>query len=102
MHLQGSALNEDSRGGQVALLHSELRRLTLVVPLRESSNRWFGPDTRRAVEQFQRGQDIPVTGLVDEVTAAKLGAAVMAIERDPPERSVSGRVMRPDGTPLRG
>jgi peptidoglycan hydrolase-like protein with peptidoglycan-binding domain len=39
----------------------------------------YGPSTVAAVEELQRANDLPVTGLVDQATAAALEAAVLQV-----------------------
>ena len=76
MNLQGRNLSQRSRGDDVRLLHSELRKLGYTLPKQERNRRYFGPFTRKAVLDFQRKHSLQATGIVDKTTAAKINAEI--------------------------
>jgi hypothetical protein len=69
-------------GEEIAALHRQLSALGIAVPDSEVERRFFGPGTQQAVREFQRRNRLPVTGTVDEATAAALDAADRARPRE--------------------
>jgi hypothetical protein len=78
MNLEGRDLRPGLTGQDVTNLHDALAAAgeTVLAPERES--RTFGPGTQKAVESFQRSQQMPLTGIVDPATAEKLTQAGIA------------------------
>jgi hypothetical protein len=62
-------------GEEVVSLHRRLSALGIAVPDSEVERRFFGPGTQQAVREFQRRNRLPVTGTVDQATAAAIDAA---------------------------
>ena len=93
-------LNRRDRGRAVAALHKAIHRLlesrqflddddaarrALTKALSgEAKESTYGPGTARAVAAFQSGHDLEPSGLIDEATAAALGAALAKADRRPP------------------
>jgi hypothetical protein len=73
----------------VRALHTELARRRFHVPRDEVARCYFGPGTRQAVIQFQRGAGLSLTGAADPRTMSALGVSlaveVAAAEPAPPE-----------------
>lgn len=97
----------------VRRLHTELMQRRFHVPRDEVARCYFGPGTRQAVMQFQRGAGLPLTGVADSRTIFALGVS-LAVEvvaagpappgREPPARKAvnancpwSGKPVHPDG-----
>ena len=70
--MANAPLSVGAYGDIVARLHDSLRQLGFQLPASEVDRRFFGPATRLAVQQFQKDQDLPVTGEVDSATAEVL------------------------------
>src|SRR5271157_6017445 len=87
MTLQGRNLTQGLTGPDVAELQTELAQLSYTVPAAEQANSSFGPGTLAAVQKFQTGQELPVTGIVDAATAAALSTTIQ-----PNTYTVSGTV----------
>ncbi len=102
MELQGRELTVGMQGDDVRLLHTELRILAFRIAESERADAAFGGSTTEAVGTFQGAEGLPVTGVVDKETAARINVRVD--ERTPPVREfvVRGTVMRPDGRPAEG
>ncbi len=76
-------------GQEVGALHGRLLALDIAVPESEVERKFFGPGTQQAVREFQRRNRLPVTGTVDERTAAAMDAAHSisprkVVHREPP------------------
>lgn len=76
MELQNRELSIRMRGGDVALLQTELAELNFDIPVSEIERSHFGTGTRDAVNAFQGRHGLPVTGVVDERTAVRINAEV--------------------------
>jgi glycosidase len=68
-------LDVGSLGEHVKDLHRKLVKHGFGIPSRELDRVFFGPGTRSAIVQCQRNLGLPITGIVDELTNAKLEAA---------------------------
>src|ERR1700692_435770 len=68
-------LDVGSLGEHVKDLHRKLVKHGFGIPSRELDRVFFGPGTRSAIVQCQRNLGLPITGIVDEFTNAKLEAA---------------------------
>lgn len=79
MNLQGRNLSLRIRGNDVRVLHIELRKLGYTIPGQEYGRRNFGLFTRKAILDFQRKQNLPDNGVVDEATAKRINEAVDAL-----------------------
>ncbi|HEX9200977.1 MAG TPA: neuraminidase-like domain-containing protein [Acidobacteriaceae bacterium] len=90
MNLQGRDLKQDMSGADVRLLHSELAQLGIAIPEAESGHAVFGPGTRDAVMRFQKANNLPSTGVVDQATAQAINRSVAA--QAAPVFTVSGKV----------
>src|SRR5262249_46015336 len=90
MNLQGRNLQQGLTGDDVRLLHTELTLLNLSIPDNERVGALFGPGTLAAIQQFQKQHTLPITGIVDAVTAKAINTAVDT--QFPPTSTVSGRV----------
>jgi hypothetical protein len=90
MNLQGRDLKQDLSGEDVRLLHNELTQIKLVIPDAERQKALFGPGTRDVIAQFQKERGLPVTGVVDAVTAKAINQIVSS--QTAPTFVVSGRV----------
>lgn len=98
MKLQGRNLQPNTRGDDVKLLQSELRRLGFDVA---ETDGFFDSTLFLAVKAFQRRHGInPVDGLVDDDTARVITRAVA--ERDVERWVVLGDVLQEDGGPVEG
>jgi hypothetical protein len=64
------------QGADVALLHTELRQLSLPIAEAEASAQSFGASTHAAVQLFQEQHGLAPTGVVDEQTATAINAEV--------------------------
>ena len=71
-------LSVGAYGSHVVRLHEALARHEVGVPAAEVDHMFFGPATRRAVQQFQSQRGLPVTGDVDARTAQALDTSVEA------------------------
>jgi hypothetical protein len=90
MNIQGRILAQGLTGDDVRLLHTELTLLNLAVPDNERLAGLFGPATHAIVQQFQKQHNLPITGIVDAVSAKAINTAVEA--QFPPAFTVSGGV----------
>jgi putative chitinase len=99
--LQDAALNAPVADGALALgstgvtvgeLQDDLHALTYTTG---SESGVFGPETRRAVMNFQEEHSLPVTGIVDEATKV----AIHAARQDAPARPPNPPSTLPPGTP---
>ena len=72
--MPNTPLSLGSSGDDVARLHALLQQLGFNLPATETGQKTFGPTTQDAVRKFQQRNALPVTGTVDDATAAKLGA----------------------------
>jgi hypothetical protein len=86
-------------GEEVGSLHRRLSALGIAVPGSEVERRFFGPGTQSAVREFQRRHRLPVTGTVNEATAAAIDAAHRARPRETAERQPAPGPTRPTGPP---
>lgn len=89
MNLQGRNLQQDFSGDDVRLLHAELALLHFVIPDNERQGALFGPGTLAAVQDFQKQHTLPISGIVDSVTAAAINAAVNALSTGSPQLTIS-------------
>ena len=63
-------------GGEgVATLHDQLARYGFTISPEEKKRRLYGSSTRKAVSEFQKAKGLPVTGVVDSMTARRLGVS---------------------------
>ncbi len=76
MELKGRHLMVRQTGDDVKELQKELQALGFELPESEVSRSFYGQGTRDAVYQFQKDNDLPASGIVDQETAAKLGEKV--------------------------
>jgi peptidoglycan hydrolase-like protein with peptidoglycan-binding domain len=60
-------------GESVASLQDALTQKGFQLPASELNRRYFGPATRRAIQQLQQQNGLPVTGTLDDRTASLLG-----------------------------
>jgi hypothetical protein len=81
----------NARGAEVKELHSWLSRLGSWVPKVELAEGIFGTGTREALIAVQKVLSVPITGILDELTQAALGKAV--IDTKVPEQHVQGRIV---------
>ena len=101
MKLHGRDLAAAMTGTDVVLVQYELVKLGYDLPPTERDESRFGPGTVQAVRSFQEAHELPVTGVVDEATAAAITAALE--ERDLTATYVVAGVVRDsDGAPLAG
>jgi hypothetical protein len=101
MKLSAGNLSSRMTTADVAVLQSELVQLGYSIPATETGTQLiFGTGTQQAVQDFQRKRGLPVTGVVDQVTAKRINAAVDAIV--PARFVVNGQVRHQDGSPLGG
>jgi len=101
MKLQGRSLlllSPMLQGDDVKLLQGELQQLGFNIAAAEVASQTFDQSTSAAVRNFQSKNSLPITGVVDEATAAKIDAAVDALR----EQSfvVVGQVCGADGKPV--
>ncbi len=101
MRLAGAVLTLEARGGEVALLHRELARLGVDVADDERDGSRFGPSTEEAIRRLQEQLRLESTGIVDALTAERLGRLAGAADREDP-LVVRGRVFTRSGEPLTG
>ncbi|MEU1812641.1 Tc toxin subunit A-related protein [Micromonospora aurantiaca (nom. illeg.)] len=92
MRLAGRNLHAGLTGDDVTTLHRALLALGLAIPADEFDHGVFGVATADAVARFQRDHGLADTAIVDETTAAALGAAVPGRS---PATGPAGRI--PDG-----
>jgi peptidoglycan hydrolase-like protein with peptidoglycan-binding domain len=98
MNLQDRELARGMTGEDVGLLQAELQTLGFVIAAEEIDQQLFGLTTVEAVIAFQEQENLEPTGVVDEITARAINAAVDALQ---PERFVvRGQVRLQDGSPL--
>ena len=83
-------------GGDVAQLQDALLRAGFTLPESEIRRRFFGPATRRAVQQLQRSRGLPVSGEVDEATAAALTPGVLPGSQEAAVGGGTGQEARDD------
>lgn len=98
MKLRGRDLTTETSGADVALLQRELRQLNFTIPDDEAERSFFGPDTLKAVQEFQRQRTLKVDGLVGELTVAAINDELAV--RKP--RVVRGTVTHDGGAPAPG
>src|SRR6266566_3517940 len=70
--MPNAPLSVGSYGDSVARLQDFLRQLGFQLPASEVNRTFFGPATRQAVQLFEQQNGLPVSGVVDEQTAALL------------------------------
>ncbi|CAM4076720.1 neuraminidase-like domain-containing protein [Zobellia nedashkovskayae] len=63
---------------RTARLHDILERLEIPIPIEEKKKRFSGPQTRKAIEKFQKMAGILVDGKIDESVIAKMHERVIA------------------------
>jgi transcriptional regulator with XRE-family HTH domain len=90
MILQGRNLQQGLTGDDIQLLQSELTLLNFTIPVTERQPTLFGPGTLQIVQNLQKTHNLPITGIVDPVTASAINNDVNA--QHPPTSTVSGRV----------
>ena len=83
-------------GGNVAQLQDALLRLGFTLPESEIRRKFFGPATRRAVQQLQLSRGLPVSGEVDETTAAALTPSVLPASHEGAVDGGTGQAGRDD------
>src|SRR5215471_15000097 len=66
-------------GDSVARLQDFLHQQGFSLPASEVDRHFFGPVTRRALQQFQHQKGLQVSGAVDEPTASAMQAATAAL-----------------------
>jgi receptor-binding and translocation channel-forming TcA subunit of Tc toxin/ABC toxin-like protein/neuraminidase-like protein/putative peptidoglycan binding protein len=96
MQLQARNLSVRMTGDDVRLLQSELRQLGYSITDTEAQQ-GFGQSTHAAVTDFQKKHGLPVTGIVDQGTAASINHEVDALSLT---FTVHGVVRHPDGKPV--
>ena len=101
MELQNRNLSIRMRGEDVTLLHAELKQLGFKIAGNDVQRKYFGPGTKEAVEAFQKRKKLPITGIVDKRTAARINAEVNA-SRPLGVPRVYGVVVEADDTPRSG
>jgi peptidoglycan hydrolase-like protein with peptidoglycan-binding domain len=102
MDLQGRNLKIKTRGDDVRLLHTELRKLGYRISTQDYSKHYFGVATQKVVRDFQEKHDLEQNGIVDEHTAKAINKAVDALEAQPSEFIVKGYVKSDDQQPFSG
>lgn len=102
MDLQGRNLKLQSRGDDVRLLHTELRKLDYKIPDREYSQRYFDTATQKAVKHFQEKHELPSTGVVDKKTAKRINQAVDALKPASTSFVVKGHIRLKNQSPVPG
>src|SRR5262245_3924304 len=80
-------------GEQIADLHRALAEAGIPVAEHERTRRFFGPETKRAVSDYQRRQGLAVTGEVGHETAVVLSS--LAVERSTTETPAVLEVLEP-------
>ncbi len=99
MKLTNGNLSQGSKHDDVKeQLHPELSALGFDIGPAEVDEGFFGDTTLPAVMDFQRDQDLAVTGVVNKKTAAALDAEVKASQRL--RRTVQGRVRTKNDQPV--
>jgi hypothetical protein len=101
MELQGRELSAGMQGSEVGLLHTELALIGIEVSADERTASVYGPGTEQAVAEFQRGNNLPASGVVDKRTAALINRAVDA-RPDRSQFTVTGTVRFENGRPVAG
>jgi hypothetical protein len=96
MRLTDRDLSNGNEGGDVRLLHRELRLLDVDIPADELERHTFGDGTREAVLRFQQDNALAPTGTVDSSVARAINARVAS----QPRRLVLGAVRDRHGAPL--
>src|SRR2546423_931788 len=76
MQLTGRDLSPGMRGQDVRRLHAELGQLGFRIPMAETAADFFGQVTLESIERLQREHSLPVTGVVNQVTAEAINRAV--------------------------
>ncbi|MGF6971567.1 hypothetical protein OKW43_008662 [Paraburkholderia sp. WC7.3g] len=76
--MTNTTLTVGALGGDVIRLHALLQAQGFQVSGEEVKQGSFGPETRRAVVQFQQQNGLQPTGVVDEKTATAIGLAIVA------------------------
>jgi acetolactate synthase-1/2/3 large subunit len=74
--MPNTPLSVGTYGGEVSRLQEALVADGFQISASEISRRFFGPSTRRAVQQFQQARGLAVSGAVDAATAGALSAGV--------------------------
>lgn len=64
--------------GRTTKIHNLLERLDIPIPIVEKRNRVFGPNSRKAIKQFQREAGISEDGKINEAVIEKLHERVIA------------------------
>lgn len=79
-------LRVNLHGADVALLHNELRQLGYAVSSEETTQRYFGEVTRKAIVEFQREHSLELTGIVDDRTVTTMRADLKTLSFRPLEQ----------------
>lgn len=104
-------LSPGASGASVSMLHTALQQQGLNVPDSEVKQAAYGTGTKKAVQQFQKANNLPVTGKIDATTASTMasltnvGAAASAVVgnvNQPPASGGSGGSSGGSGTPSGG
>lgn len=61
-------------GDEVARLHEALRSLGFEVSVQETRRKFFGPDTRKAIQDYQKSRGLDATGELDQKTISTFGS----------------------------
>lgn len=93
------SLKSGDKGPKVVALQYALARLGALGSLVDGS---FGPKTRSALEGFQRGAGLPVTGTLDARTLAAIDARLSAVDLRTPAAKASDPLAYLSDFPARG
>lgn len=93
--MDATTLTLDAQGQAVVELQQLLQQLGETIPPAELTTQKFGPGTQAALKAAQASVNMPATGVFDAVTAGALRQAI--IIRNPPPRTVAGRIVLDQG-----
>ncbi len=96
MDLRSEKLEQGMQGSEVALLQKELQMLGFSISEDEVKDNLFGRKTLTVVKEFQKMQEMVVSGIVDKETALRINAEVDAKRK---QFAVNGEVTE-HGEPL--
>jgi hypothetical protein len=77
--MPNTPLSVGAHGNTVARLQNFLRQRGFQLTVFEVKRKFFGPATRQALQQFQQQNRLPVTGVVDQLTASKITSTALSI-----------------------
>ncbi|HEX6961364.1 MAG TPA: sigma-70 family RNA polymerase sigma factor [Lacipirellula sp.] len=80
--IEAGQLKRGAKGVQVRILQQQLNAMLKPSPKLEVDGD-FGPLTEEAVKLVQKGNNVPVTGVVDEITATALGLGPQRMRSQP-------------------